>query len=573
MTTMPMPDRLPPPDIRAAVEMRDGMMLDTYVWLPKGEGPAPAILIRTPYSVAVTQVNDPPMLRCIAAGYALVMQQIRGVGASQGHFTFLSPYERSDGYDAVEWIAAQPWCTGAVGMDGHSYAGMTQLYAAAARPPHLRCIAPAVVSIDPFAEPPYVGGVFSRMHALVWLQSTSFTSHLDEEGGAFAFSNFLADPAVYDRWTSRPVNDAADGELTGDALDYYHDALAHPVLDDWWRERILSDADYAAMDLPVFVVSGNFDPSVGTWKLWRGLEANAANPATRSLIIGPWDHNGSFNGGAARTSIFAMDDSVERDLVALRIAFFNRYLKGDEDAAVPDDRVTLFVTGANEWRTLPHYPAPIISEQTLYLASDGHANSASGNGRLTAEASNGAPDHFVDDPHWPFYDAISGVKGPDFALDLHERSRCHDTLVYATAPFEAATTLLGESSLDLFVAADAPDADICAWLADRRADGRLVMLGFGQLRLRYHRGFETECLLEPGVPVRVSIPLTHVGHRFAPGHSLCLLVSGSNFPLLDPNPHSDEPIASATAMRPAVQTIFHDSARRSRLIVPVLTDG
>ena len=518
-------------------------------------------------------MNDPPLLRCLAAGYAVVVQQLRGVGASEGHFTFLSPFERSDGYDAVEWIAAQPWCTGAVGMDGHSYAGMTQLYAAAARPPQLRCIAPAVVSIDPFAEPPYVGGVFSRMHSLVWTKSTSFAEHFEEDGGAFAFSNFLTDPAVFARWTSRPVCEAADGELTGDGLAYYQDALAHPVLDDWWRARILSAEDYAAMDLPVFVASGNFDPSVGTWKLWRGLEENAAHAAERRLIIGPWDHNASFNGGAVHTGLFGMDESAERDLVGLRIAFFDRHLKGHGEAAAPEERVSLFVTGANAWQAMPHYPAPEITAQTLFLASGGHANSASGDGQLLAAAIDGPPDHFVDDPHWPFYDAVGGVKGREYALDLHERARCHDTLVYATAPFAEGFTLLGESSLELFTACDRPDADVCVWLADRRPDGRHIMLGFGQLRLRYHAGFEEERLLEPGVPVAVSIPLTHIAHRFAPGHALCLMISGNNFPLLDPNPHSAEPIATATTMHRAVQSVFHDAARPSRLVLPVLAAG
>lgn len=79
-----MTTELPAPNLREAVPMRDGIRLDTYVWLPEGGGPAPTILIRTPYNRLVTKVNDPPLLRCLAAGYAIVVQQLRGVGASEG---------------------------------------------------------------------------------------------------------------------------------------------------------------------------------------------------------------------------------------------------------------------------------------------------------------------------------------------------------------------------------------------------------------------------------------------------------------------------------------------------------
>ena len=247
----------------------------------------------------------------------------------------------------------------------------------------------------------------------------------------------------------------------------------------------------------------------------------------------------------------------------------------DDTGPVIDDRLTFFVTGANHWHHLPAYPTPAISQSRLYLDSSGHANSIRGDGRLSPSlpaAGESTPDQFEDDPHWPFFDAITGVKGRDFALDLNERARFHETLVYVTEPFASDVTVLGESHLDVHVSVDAPDPDICVWLADRRPDGRVIMLGFGQLRLRYHAGFEQEKLLEPGQVVQVAIPISHVGHVFAAGHSLCLLVGGSNFPLLDPNPHTGEPVATAVTMRRALVSLFHDDAHPSALTVPVL-DG
>ena len=163
-------DRMPPPDHRLRLAVRDGVRLDTQVWLPADTAghPVPAILLRTPYKEGVLGFRRLGVLRYVEAGYALVIQMIRGIGESEGTFSFNAPHERSDGYDTVEWIAAQPWCTGDVGMDGSSYLAMTAILAAVARPPHLRCIVPAVPSLDFFREPPYPGGMFCRQHTMRW---------------------------------------------------------------------------------------------------------------------------------------------------------------------------------------------------------------------------------------------------------------------------------------------------------------------------------------------------------------------------------------------------------------------
>jgi putative CocE/NonD family hydrolase len=552
--------------------MRDGVTLDTCVWLPAADTPAPAIFLRTPYARSVTAVNEPPLLRYLQAGYAVVMQQIRGVGRSGGRFAFNAPHDRTDGYDSVEWIAAQPWCTGAVGMDGHSYAGMTQLTAAAARPPSLRCIVPAVPSTDFFLEPPYIGGVFSRMHTLVWGEALQFADMLDAEGGQFRLHGFLTDPALLQSWLSRPVRSAAEGVLQGDLLLHYRDVLDHPVLDDWWQARTLGPADFATMDLPVLLVSGNFDPSVGALTLWRGLEAHAANAGNRHLLIGPWDHNGAYNGGAPGHGPYRLGEASDLDLVAHRIRFFDRHLKAEGDGLEGSPRVSLFLTGANRWHHADSYPPRDVARRTLFLASGGHANSARGDGRLVDAPLDAATDRFVDDPDLPLVGPLTMLKGPEHMLDLAELARMHDVLVYATDPLSAPLTLLGEAEAELVTSADAPDADLCLTLAEQRADGRIIQLAFGQLRLRYHQGFDREVPLMPGEPVRVRIPLTHVGHRLPAGHRLVLLVAGGNFPLLDPNPHGAGPIADQPANHSAVQAIHHGGAHASRLHLPVCED-
>ena len=142
------------------------------------------------------------------------------------------------------------------------------------------------------------------------------------------------------------------------------------------------------------------------------------------------------------------------------------------------------------WAFPPRETQPL----TLYLDSDGRANSARGDGRLLRQppAAASPPDRFVDDPTLPFVAALATAREPDGRFDLRERERQHETLVYDSGLLTEPLTLLGEGEAVLFVAADAPDADLVLWLAEHRADRQTVKLSFGQLRLRYRHGFDRE---------------------------------------------------------------------------------
>src|ERR1700686_1159893 len=121
--------------------MRDGVLLRADVYRPDGDGPVPAVLGRTPYDR--TFGPTPPSIidpeGAVKAGIALVCMDVRGQHGSDGEF---HPFraEGADGYDSVEWVAAQSWCSGAVAMAGRSYSAATQWLAATAQPRHLRAI-------------------------------------------------------------------------------------------------------------------------------------------------------------------------------------------------------------------------------------------------------------------------------------------------------------------------------------------------------------------------------------------------------------------------------------------------
>src|SRR5437899_7659481 len=156
-------------DVRSP--MRDGVELSSDIWLPDGEGKYPLILMRTPY-LKTMLLEFPRLARFFAEkGYAFAVQDVRGRGDSDGKFNYQFQ-EANDGYDTVEWMAAQPWSNGRVCMMGPSYLGEVQWRAASKSPPHLVCIAPTAAPGDYLNELPYVGGAFV-LSRLSWLNLVS----------------------------------------------------------------------------------------------------------------------------------------------------------------------------------------------------------------------------------------------------------------------------------------------------------------------------------------------------------------------------------------------------------------
>jgi len=573
------PRVMPEPSLTEMVPMRDGVRLATYVYLPKGPGPFPTILIRTVYRNGIVNWGNSRPATYQAAGYAMVWQTTRGIDSSEGHYHFLAD-DRNDGYDTVEWIAAQRWSDGNVGMDHASYLGSTQLEAAATKPPHLKAIVPHVPAVDLFREIPYDGGIFIRAHALSWnrLISVKTVSELN-----VGFRASLDDPESLKHLTSRPLIDAADGVLTGDQLAEYRTYLQHPTRDAYWLQREYTPQDYAKMDLGVLLVGGNFDPSVGILTAWRGLEANAPHPQNHHLLIGPWTHVETYSAteviefqkdgprqstsqGVTKHGPYEFGNTALMDMWALRIAFYDRYLKGKQGASVPalPNRVRVFVTGSNVWREFSTIPVPQRRDTKLFLSSEGSANSAAGNGSISFKGSTGAPDHVVSDPFNPVIDAWGGAK----AAKAEERK---DVLVYTSSPLKTDMTVIGEPEAQLQVSADTPDADVIVDIYELYPDGKSVRLGLGgALRLRYRQGFDREVLLKPGQNYSVRIPLTYIGHTIKAGHRLRIQMSGTSFPGRDPNPNTGEPIATAVKMQRANLTISHDSKTPSFILLPVV---
>ena len=297
----------------AAVPMRDGVTLRADIYRPDGDGPLPAVLGRTPYDrtfgPTAPSILDPE--RAVEAGIALVCMDVRGQHGSDGEF-YPFRTEGADGFDSVEWVAAQPWCDGAVAMAGRSYAAATQWLAAAARPRHLRAIAPVVVGTNYFDGWVYQGGAFQLGFNLFWVQIMA------GRGKRAA----LAEQYLHLPLASAPlVADSASGR-------FYREWLEHPLLDDYWRTLSI-DAGYGKVQVPAFNVGGWYDIFLGgTLENFCGMRREGATESARErtrLLVGPWAH-GSTYGAYPDHSFDAFSPQDGIDLMGAQLEFLGRRL-------------------------------------------------------------------------------------------------------------------------------------------------------------------------------------------------------------------------------------------------------
>ncbi|MBY8826401.1 CocE/NonD family hydrolase [Sphingomonas colocasiae] len=541
--------------------MRDGVELSSDVWLPEADGRYPVILIRTPYVK-----TDPMSAQAVVLGryfaehgYAVVVQDVRGRGDSDGKFDFYFQ-EAADGHDSVEQLAAQPWSNGRVCMMGVSYLGAVQWLAAKERPPHLACIAPTSPSGSYQDELPRTGGAFMMMWALMWLNETS--GHVSQGGNMGA-----ADLARV--FSHRPL--LTMDEAFGRRMPLFRKFVEHDLLDDYWKRIQLGPDDFAGIDIPVLATTGWFDgDQEGTLHYWRGMEARAGSAKHQYLTIGPWNHMQSYTGGAEKIGELALSRDSIIDNKAVHLAFFDRYLK-QTTSHFDRPHVRLFVSGRNVWRDFDTFPLREATETRLYLSSGGAANSAAGNGALGwAKPARAGRDTYLYDPKNP---VPLNLNAELFAGDRKQAQSRPDVLVYTSPPLEKVVEVIGPVAMELFAASDAKDTDFTAAISDVGPDGKAILLGskpVGIIRARYRHGpMAQPSLLTPGKAERYRINLGAIGHAFLPGHRIRVEISSSAFPMFNPNQNTGNPIATDTEWKNANQTIFHGGARASALILPV----
>lgn len=566
------------------VPMSDGVTLQADLYRPSRGDRHPVLLQRTPYGKSVTN-NALLMLdvaRATMAGYAVVIQDTRGRGSSEGEFT---PFfnEISDGYDTVEWCGTQPWSDGNVGMYGASYVGATQWLAAVAAPPHLRAIFPQITPAQYHEGWTYQGGALALGFVVSWtvtgLAPDTFRRVRRQRPElAEAFGQLVEGIDDLRTWFQRlPVSDLPPVDAVA---PYFKDWVDHPDDDDFWLP-IRVQSQHQNVTVPAYNVGGWYDPFLqGTIDNFTGMRAEGATEASRlgqHLLVGPWGHSVPFNNVVGDVDFGVRSSPPSLDLDGLQLRWFDHWLKGAANGLGDEPPVRFFVMGINQWRTASDWPPPGTASVPWYFHSDGRANSLRGSGSLSPQPPDDEPfDVYVSDPRHPVPTRGGGLccwpaALPAGAFDQAPIEAREDVLVYTSEVLAEDLEVIGPVSVSLYLASSAPDTDLCAKLVDVHPNGFARNLCDGILRARYRESRRQSSLMKPGSVYRLVIRLGDIANVFRAGHRVRVEVAGSNFPRFDRNPQTGAPAGTATVLEPALQRIFHDGPRPSHLLLTTVT--
>ena len=517
------------------IPVRDGQNLAADLYGNDTTVAKPVILIQTPYNKNFYRVRAqlPPQagnpLPLDTNAFHYVILDWRGFfgsrdAASQG-------YDRGlDGYDAVEWIAAQSWCNGKVGTWGPSALGAIQFQTARHQPPHLVCAVPLVKDFKTQYTTYYYGGEFRKSHVGA-LQGLGFTS-------------------------------------TALILD-------HPTNDIFIRV-IENRTDYPEeFAVPMLMIGGWFDHYPD--HVIRGFHdiVERSDPNVRDqhrFIYGPWTHSGIDEAEQGELE-YPNAVNVGRDAV---LQFFYYHLLNAKNGWPLTPRVRYYQLGENEWRETDNWYTQVATADTtsLYL-QDGNA--------LSVEEMEGAQiliDEVTYDPRDPspthggsFFDPFNrdAAVGPFDQREVVE-SR-DDALLYTTEPLTSDLEVTGPVAVELYVATNRYDTDVAVRLCDVYPDGRSMILTQGIRRLRFRDGFRPQdtALGEPGTVYKMVVELQNLAVTFKAGHRLRIIVTGSNYPHFDVNPNTPAPLYNSPDSVSADIQVYAGTQIPSRIILPIRT--
>jgi uncharacterized protein len=542
--------------------MRDGVRLSADLWLPDTQEPVAAILFRTPYD---RSAYNPDVLRpqqCVEAGFAAVVQDMRGRFGSEGEWEPLNwAQEGADSYDTIEWIAAQSWCSASVGMSGLSYCGTVQLAASLTNPPHLKAIAPTMASSAEF-DRIEAGGALRLDLGISWLVVTAIDWVLRRRAAGLALpeAEALILRAVQDPrflYDIRPLREIPLFSIEGFPIsfDEFYSKLSVPT-----------DLSGIDLDIPTLHIGGWYDFSHSTAVNLFKRQSAAANSHSH-LIMGPWTHSGQLPQIQGQVNFGAMASGTASKLHEVVLNFFRRHLK-KEIVQLPC--VRYFLMNSAGWREDGGWPPKASTTRRMYLGME------SGVGALTDSMTDQdvTPDVYQYDPCNPT-PTVGGrtlgvgrlSMGPIAQQALDHRA---DMLRYTGHTLVDSLDIAGSVAATLWVSSSALDTDFLVKLIDVDEYDIALPICEGALRLRYRAGFDHETPYAPGAVERLEIRLGHVAWRVLPGHRLRVQIQSANFPHLDANSNLGNPLGAGVAVATAANTVFRDRIRTSFIEFDVL---
>lgn len=565
----PAPDFVVEKDV--PVVMRDGVVLRADVWRPTASGQFPVLVYRTPYDKRRAPESYSTFRRAVERGYAVVIEDVRGRYASEGKFAAYRN-EGQDGYDTIEWAAAQPWSNRSVGTFGLSYPGAVQWLAAVERPPHLKAMVPAMT----FSTPQnffYSGGVFDLSWiGWIWNNIAPDTRRRRNLPGPKTYAEARAAwRRIRDRLQRHlPLSELAELQQVA---PYYYEWLRHPPGDPWWDWAELRNK-YKRVEAAVLNLSGWYDEAYGpegAISNFMGLVAarQAQRDLRAKLVIGPWTH-GVHATGETKSGQRAFGPVARIDYDELVLRWMDRYLRGLDNGIDQEKPVQVFVMGANVWREADTWPLPGTRYRPVYLAA---ASTEGKRGRLSWEPPQDAEQFssFVSDPADPVVDPFGPSLG---AHDLRALEQRTDVLIFDTEPLDRDLEVTGPIVAEIFLSTDAPDTDLWVRLLAVAPDGTAVNLmspGLDVIRASYRHGGPERKQLVPGRIYKLRLTNLVTSNLFRKGYHLRVQISPTFFPYFSRNLHTGELETASSAMRQASIRIYHDRDRPSRLVLPIIS--
>ena len=491
------------------IPLSDGTRLHAKIWLPGDADtrPVPAVIEYGPYRLTDgTVASDEQEMRWFAGeGYAGIRIDIRGTGESTG----LCPDEYTeqetlDGVEAIAWIAAQPWCTGAVGMMGYSWTGFNALQIAARRPPALKAIATGYSTDDRYADDVhYRGGLIDAMDMLHW----SVCMH---------------------GWQARPPVPAIVGDgwreqwLERLQLEpWIAHWLAHQRRDEYWQHGSVCE-DWSRIELPVFAIAGWTDGY--TDSALRVIE-HLSGP--RKALIGPWGHVDPIHG----------PPTPQVGILGELTRWWDRWLKGI-DSGIDDDPLLVayeqdpvrpaanVAARPGRWIAEDAWPSPRLVGRTLVLGAGTLGDSAPDDQVLTVASVQTVG---LDGGSW-----CADGKSADLPTD--QRREEAFSLCFTSEPLAEGFAMLGHAEASLALTADQPVAMVSLRLSEVLEDGSSLLVTRAQLNLCHRDGHGEPIAVVPGEEVQIHLRLDSIAHRFRAGSRLRVAISPCYWPWAWPSP-------------------------------------
>lgn len=511
------------------VPMRDGTLLRTDLYRPAGEGPFPTLLQRTPYAKdfnpGLWVVLDP--IKAASAGFAVVVQDVRGRGRSDGDF-YPFTAEATDGEDAVAWVRAQSWCNGAVGMYGSSYMAAAAWQAAKRAPEGLMALAPFQASSDYFEGRTYRGGAF-ELGALLGVSLNALgggiAHRMIERGELRRSAAREAREAVNDLapWARTAPIEKLRETVLGDIAPFFFDWAANddPAAEIWTSLSV--ESSYPDVAMPVLHLSSWYDQAhVGTLRNFEGMTTRAPEQVRdqQFLLMGPWAHRvpRGTTLGQLKIGELYFGTGAMFDMDNLQIGFFRSALAGERATWPYPERVRLFMMGENAWRDYPQWPPAEAQVRRLHLVGGDAAT-------LAWEApADEVADSWQHDPHDPV-PTLGGAHmtpeavcpaGPMEQSAVHERD---DVVVFTGPELTEGLDVIGWVDAELWVDGTA-EADYSITVSDVHPDGRSYNVCDGYLHV--------PAGADPAEPLRIRLGAT--AQRFQAGHRIRVHIAGSSSP-------------------------------------------